>query len=53
VRQILIGIQDLLDNPNPASAAQDLAYNLFTKVLTQLRLGFVNFIWSAYYCVHS
>ena len=38
MRQILIGIQDLLDNPNPASPAQDLAYDLFTEVSTQLRL---------------
>jgi ubiquitin-conjugating enzyme E2 I len=33
VRQILIGIQELLDNPNPASPAQDFAYDFFAKVL--------------------
>jgi len=32
VRQILIGIQDLLDNPNPASAAQDICFRLYKKV---------------------
>lgn len=32
VRQILIGIQDLLDNPNPASPAQRVCYVLFTQV---------------------
>lgn len=32
VRQILIGIQDLFDNPNPASAAQDICYRLYKKV---------------------
>ncbi|XP_066343689.1 SUMO-conjugating enzyme SCE1-like [Miscanthus floridulus] len=31
VRQILIGIQDLLDNPNPASAAQDICFRLYKK----------------------
>ncbi|TVT99686.1 hypothetical protein EJB05_54883 [Eragrostis curvula] len=31
VRQILVGIQDLFDHPNPASAAQDISYRLFTK----------------------
>ncbi|ONM14674.1 SUMO-conjugating enzyme SCE1 [Zea mays] len=31
VRQTLIGIQDLLDNPNPASPAQNLSYVLFTQ----------------------
>jgi ubiquitin-conjugating enzyme E2 I len=33
VRQILVGIQELFDHPNPASAAQDIAYQLFKKVL--------------------
>ncbi|OEL21108.1 SUMO-conjugating enzyme SCE1 [Dichanthelium oligosanthes] len=37
VRQILIGIQDLLDNPNPASPAQDLPYDLFTKNMPEYR----------------
>lgn len=31
IRQILIGIQDLLDDPNPDSPAQAEAYNLFKK----------------------
>mmetsp|Transcript_10716 Transcript_10716/g.17557 ORF Transcript_10716/g.17557 Transcript_10716/m.17557 type:complete len:140 (+) Transcript_10716:50-469(+) len=30
VKQILLGIQDLLDNPNPSSPAQADAYMLFT-----------------------
>ena len=43
MRQILIGIQDLLDNPNPESPAQDLAYDFFTEVLTQHRLNLISF----------
>ena len=31
VKQILLGIQDLLDSPNPASPAQSEAYMLFTN----------------------
>lgn len=31
IKQILIGIQDLLDDPNPESPAQSEAYNLFKK----------------------
>eukprot|EP01080_Neovahlkampfia_damariscottae_P012835 gene12835-7185_t len=31
VKQILVGIQDLLNNPNPKSPAQSLAYELYTK----------------------
>ncbi|GKY93380.1 SUMO conjugating enzyme Hus5 [Mayamaea pseudoterrestris] len=31
VKQILTGIQDLLDQPNPNSPAQSDAYNLFTQ----------------------
>ena len=31
IRQILLGIQDLLDEPNPESPAQADAYNLFKK----------------------
>jgi ubiquitin-protein ligase len=31
IKQILIGIQDLLDEPNPDSPAQSEAYNLFMK----------------------
>jgi len=31
VKQILTGIQDLLDEPNPASPAQSEAFNLFTR----------------------
>eukprot|EP00288_Rhodomonas_lens_P019106 CAMPEP_0177716438 /NCGR_PEP_ID=MMETSP0484_2-20121128/14511_1 /TAXON_ID=354590 /ORGANISM="Rhodomonas lens, Strain RHODO" /LENGTH=163 /DNA_ID=CAMNT_0019228471 /DNA_START=76 /DNA_END=567 /DNA_ORIENTATION=+ len=29
IKQILLGIQDLLDNPNEFSPAQDAAYNVF------------------------
>ncbi|PUZ48580.1 hypothetical protein GQ55_7G256400 [Panicum hallii var. hallii] len=35
VRQILIGIQDLLDNPNPASPAQGSCYELLVKNLPE------------------
>lgn len=31
IKQVLLGIQDLLDNPNPNSPAQSEAYNLFTR----------------------
>jgi|TARA_B110000977_G_scaffold21250_1_gene25494 ubiquitin-conjugating enzyme E2 I len=31
VKQILLGVQDLLDSPNPASPAQSEAYMLFTN----------------------
>ncbi|CAL5069537.1 unnamed protein product [Urochloa decumbens] len=37
MRQILIGIQDLLNNPNPASPAQDLAYDLFAENTPEYR----------------
>lgn len=32
VRQILVGIQDLLDEPNPADPAQTDGYQLFIQV---------------------
>ena len=35
VKQILMGIQDLLDQPNPNSPAQSEAYNLYTKSKTE------------------
>ncbi|KAK8145847.1 E2 SUMO-conjugating protein ubc9 [Beauveria asiatica] len=31
VRQVLLGIQELLDDPNPESPAQSEAYNLFKR----------------------
>jgi len=31
IKQILLGIQDLLNDPNPDSPAQADAYNLFKK----------------------
>ena len=31
LKQVLIGIQDLLDDPNPNSPAQSEAYNLFMQ----------------------
>lgn len=31
IKEILIGVQDLLDDPNPESPAQAEAYNLFKK----------------------
>ncbi|KAL5345979.1 hypothetical protein V496_03627 [Pseudogymnoascus sp. VKM F-4515 (FW-2607)] len=31
IKQILLGVQDLLDDPNPESPAQADAYNLFKK----------------------
>ncbi|KAM0888353.1 hypothetical protein ACQ4PT_028400 [Festuca glaucescens] len=31
VKQVLVGIQELLDDPNPSSAAQDASYRLYSK----------------------
>ena len=31
IKQICVGVQDLLDNPNPNSPAQSEAYELFTR----------------------
>ena len=31
MKQILVGIQELLDNPNNADAANNVAYNALTK----------------------
>ena len=32
IKQILLGVQDLLDSPNPLSPAQEDAYRIFTTV---------------------
>ncbi|KAI3747886.1 hypothetical protein L6452_10608 [Arctium lappa] len=37
VRQLLVGIQDLLDTPNPASPAQSDLHRLFTKDLIEYK----------------
>ena len=41
VKQILLGVQDLLNNPNPKSPAQEEAYHIFmkdkVKYLTRVR----------------
>ncbi|XP_008668197.1 ubiquitin-conjugating enzyme E2 I isoform X1 [Zea mays] len=37
VRQILIGIQELLENPNPASPAQDFAYDVFAENMPEYK----------------
>ncbi|KVH87876.1 SUMO-conjugating enzyme Ubc9 [Cynara cardunculus var. scolymus] len=37
VRQLLVGIQDLLDTPNPASPAQSDLHGLFTKNLVEYK----------------
>ena len=31
IKQILLGVQDLLDTPNPLSPAQEEAYRIFQK----------------------
>lgn len=36
VKQILVGIQELLDAPNPADPAQTEAYQLFIQVSIRL-----------------
>mmetsp|Transcript_11450 Transcript_11450/g.32502 ORF Transcript_11450/g.32502 Transcript_11450/m.32502 type:complete len:157 (+) Transcript_11450:138-608(+) len=38
VKQVLIGIQDLLDNPNVADSAQEAAYRKYTKSLTEYKI---------------
>lgn len=35
IKQVLTGIQDLLDEPNPDSPAQSEAFNLFTQNKTE------------------
>lgn len=37
IKQVLIGIQDLLDDPNPSSPAQSEAYNLYMNNKTEYR----------------
>jgi hypothetical protein len=39
VKQILVGIQELLDAPNPADPAQTEAYQLFIQVATFTHVG--------------
>jgi ubiquitin-conjugating enzyme E2 I len=39
IKQILLGVQDLLDSPNPLSPAQEDAYRIFTQVLLRCSLG--------------
>lgn len=36
VKQILVGIQDLLDQPNPADPAQTDGYQLFIQVIAYM-----------------
>jgi hypothetical protein len=42
VKQILVGIQDLLDQPNPADPAQTDGYQLFVQVF-DLYISIVSF----------
>jgi ubiquitin-conjugating enzyme E2 I len=37
LKQVLIGIQDLFDDPNPSSPAQSEAYNLFINNKAEYR----------------
>jgi len=37
VKQILVGIQDLLDTPNPADPAQTDGYHLFCQVHLEMK----------------
>jgi len=37
IKQMLLGVQDLLDDPNPSSPAQSEAYNLFTTNKAEYR----------------
>ncbi|KAK4367778.1 hypothetical protein RND71_011570 [Anisodus tanguticus] len=39
VKQILVGIQDLLDQPNPADPAQTEGYHMFIQILIRLGNG--------------
>ena len=38
VKQMLMGIQDLLDSPNPKSPAQEVAYNLYVTDRAKYKL---------------
>lgn len=44
MKQILVGIQDLLDQPNPADPAQTEGYHLFIQVANLKILHFSLFI---------
>jgi ubiquitin-conjugating enzyme E2 I len=37
IKQMVLGIQDLLDNPNPKSPAQSEAYHLFVNNPTEYK----------------
>ncbi|KAG8082996.1 hypothetical protein GUJ93_ZPchr0014g46510 [Zizania palustris] len=37
VKQILVGIQELFDSPNPNSAAQEICFELYTKNMPEYR----------------
>lgn len=43
VKQILVGIQDLLDTPNPADPAQTDGYHLYMQVCKIFFLPFILF----------
>jgi ubiquitin-protein ligase len=45
VKQILVGVQDLLDQPNPADPAQTEGYHLFIQVDNLKNPAFSNNIW--------
>lgn len=42
LKQILLGIQELLDNPNPNSPAQDAAYRAFITSKTNYKEAVIN-----------
>lgn len=46
MKQILVGIQDLLDQPNPADPAQTDGYHLFIQVyIIHLDLNWMFFVF--------
>lgn len=43
VKQILVGIQDLLDQPNPADPAQTEGYHMFIQVILIKKMLILHF----------
>jgi hypothetical protein len=51
VRQILVGIQDLLDQPNPADPAQADGYHLFIQVCQMLSIHHLDAVAGNFFSV--
>lgn len=49
MKQILVGIQDLLDQPNPADPAQTEGYHMFIQVILIKRMLILHFFLQTHY----